>query len=102
MPDTFNLPMFDCSESQEDFWMRQDGKEFVVEGIKYRLRVSAYTAQYPYHHRALHVDAYPVNKRTKFYRDMKLALGDDWGTDVLKSFDFECEILAQIALLEVA
>lgn len=97
-----DLPMFDGSESQESFWRDQDGKKFIVDGIAYRLKVTAYDAIYPYNHRRLNVHAVPVNKRAKWYREQRAQLGDDFFTDVLASVDFELDILSQIALKEVA
>lgn len=102
MTDTFNLPMFDGSESQEDFWLRQHGKRVLVNGISYTLKVSAYNAIYPYKHRVLNRTAEPVNKYSKFYLAAKERAGGDWITDLDDDFDFEMDVLTQIALLEVA
>lgn len=102
MPDTFNLPMFDGSQSKIDFWQRQHGKRVIVNGLAYVLDVSVIKAVYPRREERLSVYAKPVNRRTKVYRQIKADLGDDWDTDVLGSFDFEMEVLTQIALREVA
>lgn len=94
-----NLPMFDGSESTIDFWKRQHGKRTIVNGIAYRLNVSVVQAIYPYKHESLSVYAVPLNKRSKVYKQVKanFRYPDDWSTDVLQSFDFECEVLTQIA-----
>lgn len=95
------LPMFEGTQSQADFWFRFNGKQFIVGGIAYRLNVRTWTAVYPRRELRLDVDAIPVNKRSKYYLERKRDLGDDWIVPVRESFEFEGEILRQIALQEV-
>ena len=94
------LPMFEGSQSTIDFWQSQHGKRFIVNGLAYTIDVSVIMAVYPRREERLSVYARPVNRRSKVYKQVKANLGDDWDTDVLGSFDFECEILRQIALQE--
>ena len=66
-------------------WMAQTGKVVTLDGIKHVLRVESYRAIYPYVRDVLKVWATPVNRRSRYYQDVRARLGDDWSTDVLES-----------------
>ena len=80
----------------KEFWLNANGKEVLINGIKHILRVSVYRAIYPYEHQVLTVHAEPKNKNTEYYQATKKELGDDWSTDVLGSFEIECDVMAQL------
>mgnify|MGYP001074389770 CR=1 FL=1 len=78
-------------------WLDYDGRKVVLNGVAHKIRVSTYRAIYPYEHVAITVHADPVDKRTKYYRDTKRELGDDWSTDVLGSdIELQVNILLQL------
>jgi hypothetical protein len=66
-------------------WLEHDGKHVVVDGIAYTIKATSYMAVYPYAEERVSVYAAPVSKQSKYYRDIKRYLGDDWSTDVLDS-----------------
>lgn len=77
-------------------WLEHDGKTVLINGIAHVLKVRTYAAYYPYHHETIHVDAVPKNKQTKWYREQRAKLGDDFMTDVLSSdVEVQTEILRQ-------
>lgn len=73
-------------------WLQHDGKRVVVNGIAYVLHATSFMARYPYTQEMVSVQAEPVNKQSRFYREAKAQLGDDWTTDVL---DSDSEVVAQ-------
>jgi hypothetical protein len=77
-------------------WLEHDGKTVTIDGIKHKIKVSTFEAIYPYKHAAITVYATPVNRYSKYYREIKKELRDDWSTDVLSSLEMECEILSQL------
>lgn len=79
----------------DEFWMELHKKEVSIDGIIHVLNVSVFTAIYPYKHDVISVMAEPKDKTTKYYRDEKRRLGDDWSIDVLESFDLLCDIMKQ-------
>lgn len=80
---------------QNESWIQYNGKSVYIDGIKHIIKVSTYKAIYPYKHIALHVDAIPADKNTKYYRTLKAKLGDDFSVDLLQS---DCELQANILL----
>lgn len=79
------------------FWLDHNGAEVKLNGHVHILRVSSYTAIYPYRHQVISVHAEPKNKSAKYYLDVKHVLHDDWSTDVLASgLDIEAEIRQQL------
>jgi len=68
-----------------DQWLEADGRVVTLDGIKHRLRVEQYEAIYPYKRTVTKVWATPVNRTSRYYRDIRAALGDDWSTDILES-----------------
>lgn len=67
------------------FWLEQDGKKVKLDGFAHVIKVTVINASYPYPHEAIDVSAEPINKNSKYYRDIRHKLGDDWSTDVLDS-----------------
>lgn len=67
------------------FWGRFedcDGREVKINGLKHRIRYQEFKAVYPYERIVVFVSAEPVNRNTKYYRETKRCLGDDWSIDV--------------------
>lgn len=77
-------------------WEDKDGKIVIIDGYKHRLKVSVYTAKYPYIHKVITVDAVPINKTTKYYKKWKRKLGDDWSIGVLENFETEALVWDQV------
>ena len=75
------------SKSLEHYseWLEHDGKVVYIDQLAYNIKVRTYTARYPYEQQMITVDAEPKNKQSKYYREIKQHLGDDWSTDVLDS-----------------
>lgn len=78
------------------WWIEQNKKTVKIGGIRYTLAVSTHKAVYPYPHTALRVFATMTNKQSEGYRETRKKLGDDWSTDVLESWDFCNEVMAQL------
>ena len=74
-------------------WEDHDGARVLIDGRAHKLRVNTYVARYPVEQRVMTVHAEPVNKRSKHYREVRAALGDDWSTDVL---DSDCTVQAEV------
>jgi len=72
-------------DQHNSWWLQQDGKTVLLDGIAHVIRVSTYRASYPYERDVISVQAEPVNKTTQYYLAIKKVLGDDWSTDVLAS-----------------
>lgn len=66
-------------------WLEANGKEVLLDGLAYRLKVTTFMAVYPYRREVISVMAEPVNKNSRHYLEVKRDLGDDWSTDVLDS-----------------
>lgn len=78
-------------------WLNYDGCKVILNGIAHNIMVSTHKAFYPYECDIITVHADPVDKRTKYYQDIKRELGDDWSTDVLDSdIDIQVNILLQL------
>lgn len=80
----------------KEFWLDHDGEVVVLDGIKHRLEVDSYKAKYPREEYVISVHAVPVNKQSKYYKEIKAKLGDDWASNVLESPELESEVLAQL------
>lgn len=79
-------------------WEQYHNRVVLIDGLKYRLKVSTLNAIYPYPEKKISVAAYPVNKNSKHYKEVKAVLKDDWSTDILDSdIDVQCDILAQLS-----
>lgn len=76
-------------------WADHHGKTVLIDGIKHRIETMVYMASYPRAEEMIDVQAVPVNKRTKYYTDIKDHLGDDWSTDLL-----DCDPELQAAVLQ--
>ena len=83
------------SYSSYGFWADFDGRKVVLDGHVHVLRVSSYVATFPRKERVINVHADPEDKTSKWYRDVRRQLGDDWSTDVLQSEGVEESIVAQ-------
>lgn len=78
-------------------WLEHNGKVVKINGILHILRVDHYEATYPYRHWTITVHAEVKDKSTKYYRDRKQEMGDDWSTDVLESdVTLQADILHQL------
>ncbi len=78
-------------------WMDFDGRVVLIDGINHKIRVNRYNAIYPYPRIVTTVDAEPCNRNTKYYRDIRRQLGDDWSTDILQSDpSLQCDVLLQL------
>lgn len=78
-------------------WIDFDGRIVKLDGINHRIRVSRYNAIYPYPRIVTTVSAEPCDRRTRYYRDIRAELGDDWSTDILESdVSIQSEVLAQL------
>lgn len=69
----------------DEFWVRNNGRTIVLDGVKHVLGVDVYEAIYPTERMVMTVHAEVKNKQSKYYRDEKQRLGDDWSVDVLES-----------------
>lgn len=87
--------MSETASAHNTYWHTYSGKIVLIDGIQHRLRVREYTARYPREERRIDVSAEPVSKSSRYYRETKQSLGDDWSIDVL---DSDCEL--QVAILE--
>ena len=67
------------------WWLNQDRKEVLIDGLAHCLQTSTYRASFPYERDVITVYAEPINKCTKHYLKVRRELGDDWSTDVLES-----------------
>lgn len=67
-----------------DLYKIHSGKKVKLRGRSHKIKYSSQEAVYPYKHTAIYVGLDPVNKKTKYYRDMRNKLGDDWETDGLR------------------
>jgi hypothetical protein len=70
---------------QQAQWLEHHGKVVTLQGHVHFLQVTTYEAIYPYAHTVLRVHAVPLSTKTRYYREIKAQLGDDWSTDVLAS-----------------
>jgi hypothetical protein len=77
-------------------WLGHNGKTVLINGIKHKLEVRTHRAIYPRRYIAVTVYAAPINRNTKYYRDTKAKLGDDWSTDVLYNPELAADILEQL------
>lgn len=68
-------------------WLDANGKIVDINGKKYKIKVSAYGAVYPYERMVISVYADMIDKNDPEYIEIKKVLGDDWSTDVLESND---------------
>lgn len=81
------------------FWIEHNGKVVTMDGIKYELCCYTFEQRYPYKAEMISVSAVCVNKRSKFYRDRKEQLGDDWSIDVLDSdVTVQADVLSQLGV----
>lgn len=82
-------------------WLDYDGRVVKLDGINHVLRCNRYKAIYPYERIVTTVHAEPQNRTTRYYRDIRRELGDDWSTDILQSdVTIQCEVMAQLELSE--
>jgi len=78
-------------------WM--NGKAHTLNGVHGIIRYSSYTASYPYPHSVQSIthNASAKGKRSKAYKDIKRALGDDYTTDLTQSENL-CDIAGAMGI----
>lgn len=83
-------------------WQEFHGRIVTIDGLKWKVRVNAYKAIYPYEWTVTTVNLDPTaaTKCSNHYRQIKAELRDDWSTDVLSS-DIEFQVEVQQQLLQV-
>lgn len=80
----------------QEQWFAHNGKEVWIHGYRHTLSVKRSDAIYPYAHTVVRVHAVPVNHETRYYRDTRQALGDDWSIDVLGSDEITPCVMYQL------
>ncbi len=80
-------------------WLSAHGKRVTLEDlgrmITYEIRVKTRMVAYPDRHEVISVRAYPVSKKSRYYREIMGILGPDWSTDVLTCGDYTYSEIAR-------